>query len=294
MDVFEELNTFRVLAREGTITGAANALGVAPSAVSRRLKALEDRLGTQLVGRDTRRLVLTAYGQRYLRGAERVLADLDALEESVREASGTISGAIRVTAPLSFGVSALPDVLSAFMTQHPAVEIDLDLSDTAQDLVGGGFDLALRIGTLASSSLVARKLCEVPFALTASPDFAEARGPFRTPSELEGLPILAYSGAPRGEVVSWRDGTEEGQVRLRPVLQANNGDLLTALAERGLGIAFGPRFIAKAGIDAGRLTEILPGTDWPGAALYAVRPPSDHVPARLRALIDHLAEALGR
>jgi DNA-binding transcriptional LysR family regulator len=282
-----------VLAREGTVTAAAHALSVAPSAVSRRLKAIEERLGVELVRRDTRRSDLTSAGRTYLEGAERVLGALDALEEGLRAEAGTIAGVIRVTAPLSFGLSVLPDALSGFMAAHPAVRLDLHLTDEAVDILGEGFDLALRIGALASSSLVARRLCAVPFAACASPSFVAERGPFRSPHDLEGLPGLVYTRTPRAEVLSWTGpGGEEGSASLAPVLRADNGDLLAMLAARGHGVTCEPRFILAGHIERGELIELFPDHAWPSLDLFAVRPPGAHVPARLRALIDHLARAL--
>ncbi|WP_031550031.1 LysR family transcriptional regulator [Parvularcula oceani] len=292
MDSFEDMQTFRLLAREGTITAAAEAMGVAPSAVSRRLKALEARLGAQLVRRDSRRLLLTAAGRTYLRGAERLLRDLDALEDGLRAEGGRIAGTVRMTAPLSFGLYALPDVLSGFLEAHPEVDVDLNLSDDAVDLVGEGYDLALRIGALSSSSLIAKRLCSVPFALCASPEFIEREGPFRTPHDLAGLPGLVYSNVARGELVSWTGPGEPGQAALRPRVATNNGDLAAELAARGHGLVCEPRFVLAPAIEAGRLVELFADHEWPSLDLHVLYPPGGPMPARLRALIDHLAAAL--
>ncbi|MEM9810828.1 MAG: LysR family transcriptional regulator [Pseudomonadota bacterium] len=292
MDAARDMATFQVLARTGTISAAAHELGVAPSAVSRRLKALEARLGIELVRRSTRALVLTPAGEAYLARAKDLLKSIDALEEQMRDESLGVSGPIRMSAPMSFGLCALPRIIDQFLSDHPAITLDLDLRDTNVDLVREGFDLALRIGALQPSSLIARKLSDIPFATAASPDFIEAQGPFETPEDLDGVPGLVYVNAVRSDVITWTqaDGSE-GRAQLERAVMANNGDMLADLAARGHGVYHCPRFILDRRIKAGDLVELFPGTDWPSTALHVLWPPTKHLPARVRMLIDALAEA---
>lgn len=292
MDAARDMATFQVLARTGTISAAAHELGVAPSAVSRRLKALEARLGIELVRRSTRAMVLTPAGETYLERSKELLRSIDSLEEQMREESLGVAGTIRVAAPLSFGVCALPDIMSDFLTAHPDVKLDLDLRDDQVDIVREGFDIALRIGTLTASTLIAKKLCDIDFSAWASPAFVERHGPFASPRALEGLPGMIYANAQRSDLVHFIDDDgEEERVMLSREVTANNGDMLAALAVRAHGIYACPRFIVQKYIDSGELVELFPDVTWPGTALYAVWPPTKHLPARVRALIDALSAA---
>jgi DNA-binding transcriptional LysR family regulator len=292
MDAARDMTTFQILARTGTISAAAHELGVAPSAVSRRLKALEQRLGIELVRRSTRALVLTPAGEAYLERSKALLESIDALEETMREESLGVAGRIRLTAPLSFGLCALPDVIDGFLKAHAAVSIDLDLRDDQADLVREGFDLALRIGELQASTLIARKLATIPTAACASPDFIAEHGPFERPEDLEGLPGLVYANRNRSDLLTLPGANgEERRIALERGVVANNGDFLAALAARGHGVYCCPRFILASHIESGALVELFPEEDWPETALYAVWPPTKHQPARVRALIDYIAAA---
>jgi DNA-binding transcriptional LysR family regulator len=194
---------------------------------------------------------------------------------------------------MSFGLLTLPDILDEFLTAYPQVSLDVCLSDTKEDLVAGGFDLALRIGELSASSLIARRLCDIPFAMCASPDFVACHGPFESPRDLSGLPGVIYANADSPGLSRWQgpDGTS-GTVMLSQAFRANNGDFMRELAVRGVGALCEPRFILDPALKAGQLVEILPDHDWGQVGLYAVYPPTNHMTARLRALIDFLSERL--
>jgi len=284
--------TFQVLARTGTISAAAHEIGVAPSAVSRRLKALEARLGIELVRRSTRAMVLTPAGEAYLARSKELLTSIDALEEEMREEALGVAGTIRLAAPLSFGLCALPDIVSPFLNEHPDVALDLDLRDDQVDLVREGFDLALRIGQLAPSTLIAKKLTDIPVTLHASPAFVEEHGPFHKPENLEGLPGMIYANLQRADLLTYTDpnGTE-GKVMLSRAVTSNNGDILARLAAKSHGLYCCPKFITRSLVETGELVEVLPEMTWPEVALYAVWPPTKHLPARVRAFIDTVADA---
>ncbi|MEM0929467.1 MAG: LysR family transcriptional regulator [Pseudomonadota bacterium] len=284
--------TFQVLARTGTISAAAHELGVAPSAVSRRLKALEARLGIELVRRSTRAMVLTSAGEAYLAKATELLKSIDALEEQMRDESLGASGQIRLAAPLSFGLCSLTGPLDQFLKEHPEISLDLDLRDATVDLVKDGFDLALRIGELPPSTLIAKKLCDIPSATCASPEFIERHGPFERPQDLDGLPGLSYVNRARNDVLDWvdADGTQQ-KIHFKRVISANNGDMLAALAARGHGIYWAPTFIMEKGLKSGDLVALFPEVAWPTTALHAIWPPTGHLPQRVRLLIDFLAKA---
>lgn len=293
MDRFEDMTVFQVLARTGTISAAATELGLAPSAVSRRLKALEDRLGSQLVQRTTRQLMLTPAGEAYLAGARTILSQLEELEGGLQAGSGVLRGPIRATAPLSFGLIVLPDILDAFMRQHPDVDLDLHLTDARVDLVAEGYDFALRIGQPGSDSLIARRLCPIDLCVCGAPAFLRQHPNLRDPAQIEGLPAGVYTNSPQGNI--WGYAAADGKtasVVMRTAFRASNGDLLRELAIRGHGLIMVPRFIVAEALQAGTLTEVLSDVSWPVYHLHAVYPPTAHMPARLRALIDFLAQRL--
>lgn len=292
MDSARDMATFQVLARTGTISAAAHEIGVAPSAVSRRLKALEARLGIELVRRSTRAMVLTPAGEAYLERSKELLSSIDALEEEMREEALGVAGAIRLAAPLSFGVCALPPVVSPFLNEHPDVSLELDLRDDQVDLIREGFDLALRIGELAPSTLIAKKLNDIPTGVYASPAFVAKHGPFEKPLDLEGVPGMIYANVQRADVLNFTnsDGSE-GKVMLDRAVTSNNGDILAELAAKSHGVYCCPTFITRSLVASGDLVEILGDTRWPAVALYAVWPPTKHLPARVRTFIDAIAGA---
>ena len=294
MDRFEDMRCFVRVAELQSVTRAAEALNLAPSAVSRRLKELEARLGAQLLSRTTRRMSLTEAGQVYFRRCQRILADVEEAEAEVGDERHGLSGELRLAAPLSFGLSHLTPILCAFAAAHPALRIDLDLSDRVVDLVGDGFDLALRIGALRDSSLIARKLCDVRMIACASPAFLEEHGMPEGPEALRALPALCYAGSERPDIWRYRDidGTERSvQVPIR--MRATNGEFLCEAAVAGLGVALQPSFIAHRALERDALRAVVPEVAWNGLALHAVYPETRHLSAKTRAFIDFARARLG-
>lgn len=289
MDRFEDLRTFVAVAEEHSITGAARALDRAPSAVSRRVTEFETRLGAQLLVRTTRRVTLTAAGESLLARARTILADLDEAETGVSEDSQALSGTLRIGAPLSFGLAHLMPLLNAFMLEHPALLVELDLDDRKVDLVAQRLDLAIRIGELTDLSLRSRTLGEAKLLLAASPAWWEAHDKPSAPDELEGANALCYANLDRPGRWAWKqaDGTR-GELQLEPRLSATNGDALVQAAIAGLGLVRLPDFIVNAALEAGKLVALLPDHSWGEVGVHAVYPDTRHVPARTRTLIDHL------
>ncbi|MEM1385696.1 MAG: LysR family transcriptional regulator [Pseudomonadota bacterium] len=293
MDRFEDMRCFLQVVDQGSVTRAAEAMSIAPSAVSRRIKELEARLGAQLLARTTRRMSLTEAGQTFYDRAARLLAELEEAEAEVSDATRALAGTLRVAVPLTFGVMHLAPIFAAFADEHEALRMDLDFSDRQVDLVGEGFDLAVRIGNLRDSSLIARKLCDVQMMVCAAPDFLDRHGRPADPQALSAWPGLCYQGSERLDI--WRyqsaDG-ETGSVQMDVRMRANNGTMLSRAAEQGLGVAMQPSFIVEEGLAAGRLEQILAAYRWPDIAIYAVYPQTRHLSAKARALIDHLRVAL--
>ena len=291
MDRFTALATFVCVADTGSISGAAERLEVAKSAVSRRLRDLETHLGVELLHRTTRHLALTPSGEAFYHRARRLLADLDEAEEAVTREHGELTGTLRVAAPLSFGLMHLQPAVAAFMTMHPGVEFDLDLDDRESDLVGEGFDLGLRLAQLPDSTLIARKLAPIRNVAVASPDYLARRGTPTHPADLADHDCLVYSNVPESRVWGYHDARGRWQsVRGRRRLRVNNGDFLREAAIAGAGVAIEPTFIVHRAVADGRLVPILTDVAWPEIGAYAVYPQTRHLSARVRAFIDFLAE----
>jgi DNA-binding transcriptional LysR family regulator len=294
MDRFEDMRCFVQVADHGSVTRAAESMGIAPSAVSRRLKELELRLGVQLLARTTRRMSMTEAGQIFCDRARRILADVDEAEAEVSDASRVLAGQLRVAAPLTFGVQHLSPLVTDFIAANPDLMVDLDLSDRIVDLVGEGFDLAVRIGSLRDSTLVARKLCDVRMAVAASPGFLDRHGRPGRPEEMRDWPALGYTGSERPDI--WRftrpDGTD-GSVQMTLRMRANNGTVLSSAAASGMGVVLQPSFILADALESGALETVLTDHTWPDIAIYAVYPQTRHLSAKARAFIDYLRERIG-
>lgn len=294
MDRFEDLRCFVQVVDQGSVTGAAQALRLAPSAVSRRIKELEARLGTQLLVRTTRRMSLTDAGRSFHDRATRILADLEEAEAEVSDAQAALGGRLRVAAPATFGVAHLTPILVDFMREHPGVEVDIDFSDRLADLVAEGFDLAIRIGTLRDSSLIAGKIADVADVVCAAPALIAEMGRPARPEDLSAWPALCYTGIERPDIWRWRgpDGSS-GAVQMQVRMRANNGGVLRDAAIAGMGLVRGPSFIVWKAIERGQLVPLLTGHRWNELAIYTVYPPTRHLSARARAFIDFVRRRIG-
>jgi DNA-binding transcriptional LysR family regulator len=274
----------------GAFARAAERVGISKSIISRRVARLEEQLGARLLTRTAQGTQPTDVGQAYYERAANVIAELDAAREVVAEAVTQVSGPVRLTAPLSFGTLHLAGALADFAVAHPRVELDISFDDRVVDLIAGGFDLAVRIGNLADSSLIARRIAPVRRHMLASPGYLKARGTPAHPRDLGSHDLLVY-----GYGEKWRfrvDGRWE-YVRGQPRMRSNNGEMLREAACAGLGICILPSFIAGPAIGAGRLELLLPEFPLEDGALYAVMPPGRATTARVRALVEFLAERFG-
>lgn len=293
MDRFAEAEIFVHTVDAGTITAAGKALSLDKSVVSRRIKALEQRLGASLLNRSTRTLSLTDAGRSYYQRAQGLLRSWHDMEDEASGAECALAGPIRIAAPLSFGLSQLGPALIEFQQTHPNIRLDVDFSDRKIDLIADGFDIAVRIGRLDDSAMIARKLGDVRMVCAASPDWLVENGPIETIDDLRGAPELRYGLMPgKGWAYRGRDGAR-GTVQLDPLMRASNGDFLRDAAIAGFGIVIEPDFILCDAVRSGQLVPILPDYVFDAPSVYAVWPPTRHMPRRVRALVDALSARFG-
>ena len=287
-DLVDVLAFVRVV-ETGSFARAAERMGLSKPVLSRRVARLEEQLGARLLTRTARGAHATDIGQSYYARAANILVELEAAQEVVAEAVTQVAGPVRLSAPLSFGIMYLADALADFAKLHARVELDVEYDDSTVDLAGGGYDLAVRIGKLADSSLIARRIAPVRKVAVASPTYLEARGRPERPSDLTAHDILIYAN----EQWRFRVGNRWETVRAPVRMRANNGELLRAAAAAGLGVCLLPSFIAAPALEAGTLEPILLDYPLEEGALYAVMPPGRATTARVRALVDFLVKRFG-
>ncbi|CCE11980.1 putative transcriptional regulatory protein, LysR family [Bradyrhizobium sp. STM 3843] len=293
LDRLTGLEVMSKIAGTGSLSAAARTLGISQTMVTKHLAALESRLGTKLFHRTTRRLAITDDGRRYLELAERVLGDFEAAEAAVAADRVEPRGLLRLNVPLVFGVRQIAPRLAEFARLHPGVTVDLGLNDRLVDLAEEGWDLAIRIGTLRDSSLIARRLAPCRMVICAAPAYLAAHGTPRSSAELAEHNCLGYTLAQAG-AGRWRMGSGNAgvEVTVSGNLRANNGDALLAAAIAGQGIIYQPTFIVADALRSGELVPIrleLPTSDV--LAVHAVYLPDRSPSAKVRAFIDFLAGA---
>ncbi|WP_083469077.1 LysR family transcriptional regulator [Methylobacterium variabile] len=278
------MQIFVRVAALGSFSAAARVLGLSQSGVTKHVAALEDRLGARLLHRSTRRLTLTEAGRRYLEACERILAEIDEADAAAGADAVDVRGTLRLNVPVSFGVLVVAPTLAAFGAAHPGLSVDLGLNDRPVDLIEEGWDMALRIGHLRESSLVARALASCRLVVCAAPSYLAARGRPRRPADLTGHNCLGYTLASTG---GWRFA--EGTVPVCGTLQASNGAALVAAATAGLGVIYQPTFLVGQALRSGALVALDLGSPIPSLPLHAVMPPGRRPPAKVRAFVDFAA-----
>jgi DNA-binding transcriptional LysR family regulator len=291
MDRFENMNAFIRVVETGSISGAADRLGVAKSAVSRRLKELEEHLGVELFHRTTRRMNLTDTGRAFYHQSVRILDDVLEAELATSQAHAELKGSLKIALPSTFGLMHMGPAINEFLQAHPQIEFDLDFNDRKVDLMQEGFDLAIRIANLPDSSLIARRFAPVHTILCASPDYLERMGTPMTPEDLSGHQCLVYSLLQDYEHWTLTDaGGKVFKAKIHPYLKATTGEFLKDAAVAGQGIILVPTFVAYQEIESGALMPILRDYKTPSVSAYAIYPQTRYISRRVRTFVDFLVE----
>ncbi len=294
MDRLDAMRLFVRVAERGNFSAIAQEMGVARSVVTRQIAALESHLQVKLLARSTRRLSLTSGGAAYLEKCRVILNLIDSAESDLAGERQVLRGPIRLSLPLSFGVRHLAPLLLEFATEHPEVTLNADYSEQRSNLFEEGIDLAVRIASRLAPGDVARRIGTSRMCVVASPDYLARHGVPRHPDELIHHECLAYTGNPNPLLWEFLIDERPRGFPVRGRLQAGNGDVLLQAAVAGFGITCAPAFICAAALRSGQVREIL--ADFPQAELgiHALLPGNRLVPQRVRALIEFLAERIGR
>jgi DNA-binding transcriptional LysR family regulator len=300
MDKLKQLESFVSVATRGSLTAAANAEGVAPAIMGRRLDALEERLGVKLLIRTTRRITLTHEGSAFLEDCQRIIADVTNAEASVSAGGVKAAGHLRITAPAGFGRRHVAPLVPKFRELHPDVTISLNLSDRVVDIAGEGFDCAVRVGDMPDSSLVSVRMADNRRLCVATPAYLKRHGTPKTPADLSRFHCLTLS-SDASQTRGWAfklpgtkgPGAEGGDVTyLKPAgpLDCSDGQVLHDWCLAGYGIAWRSIWEVENEIAAGRLIAVLEDFAAPPNGIYAVFPQRKHLPLRVRLWIDFIKE----
>jgi len=292
---FEAMAIFAKVVEQRSFASAAQDLALSKATVSKAVSRLEERLGTRLFNRTSRRLALTDAGQRLSERAIRLLADGEEAETEALAQSVVPRGLVRFAVPMTFGVKKIAPLLPAFLEQYPEVSIDLHLSDATVDLIGEGFDLALRIARLPDSSLIARRLCAIPRYTVAAPSYLKRYGRPTHPMHLAEHKCFGYAYLATAGVWHYTNAAgEQASVRPAGQLRVNNGEAVLPAVIAGLGIADLPDFIIGDAMASGQVEVILKGWTQAEGAMHLVMPPGGPRPARVEVLADFLVRELAK
>jgi DNA-binding transcriptional LysR family regulator len=288
MDKLRRMQIFKTVAEVGQFTQAAQNLGVSKSAVSQAIADLETYLGSRLIIRDNRNFKLTETGHDYYKNCARILSDINKLEEEMQTKKVELDGRINMTAPITYGVQVLSPILAEFLKENPQIDLSLTLSESNIDLVQAGLDIAIRIGVLTDSALIARKLSSVRLILCASPDFIAEHGRIESLDDLNSRNCFKYRWTPKWKFT--KDG-KTTTISPKGSVISDSGEALMQLAIGGNGVCFLPDFIVGKALADGQLVEVLPDFQGHSLPIQAVFQSNRHMPARVRGLIDFMAEA---
>lgn len=291
MDKFQEMRAFACVVEAGSFVRAADVLNLSKTVVSRLVADLEERIGVRLLHRTTRRLSMTQEGEVFYDRCRDLLAGVQEAEAEITAHAGEAIGQLRINVPVTFGIMHLAPLWPVFMQRHPKVMLDVTLSDRTVDLVEEGYDLAVRIARLPSSSLVSRELTSTRLVLCASPEYLARHGSPQHPSELAQHAVMAYTLTAMGDVWPFEGPGGAVQVKVQPRMLTNSGDTCCAAALAHQGLVLQPTFMVGTHLKAGTLVEVMPQFRSLDLGVYAVYPSRKHVTPKVRVLIDFLAHA---
>ena len=293
MDRLTSMAVFVRTVERGGFAAAASELGLSPTMTGLHVRALEERLGARLLNRTTRRQSLTEVGRRYYERCKQILADIEAAEGDAMDLLSAPRGRLRITAPISFGTHALTPAIIDYLALYPEVEVDLSLNDRVIDLVDEGYEIALRVGALEDSSLIARKLAPYRLLLCASPDYLRRRGIPRQVEDLANHNCLSFVYARSGYEWRFTGPKGESEVTIRGRFQTNNGDALRLAARRGLGIILQPAALLAEDIASGALVPLLAQHVPPSFPMHIVSLPDRWPTPKVRSFVDFVVERFG-
>jgi len=294
MERLQGLELFVAIAELQSFSKAAERFGISKSHASKQLRKLEDRLGMQLLHRTTRRMALTEVGKVFHERCKQILTELEEVELSMGQIQHEPRGLLRVNVPMSFGTRYLAGLFAEFAASYPMLHIDLELSDRRVDVLAEGFDLVLRTGLLEDSTLLVRKIAPVKTFVCASPSYLSQHGEPKHPSELKKHQCLLYQYSTSGNVWSFVGDEGPVQIRVQGRFRTNNGDALREALLHGVGICYLPEFMVCEDLRSGRLKALFPDWQHREIFLWAVYPPSRHLSAKVRLLVDLLLKRFSK
>ncbi|MCH1782700.1 LysR family transcriptional regulator [Psychrobacter glaciei] len=293
MDRIDAMRTFVAVVNEGSFSKAATTTQLSPQLVSKYIAKLEEQLHTRLLNRTTRKVSVTEAGSQYFIHAQQILLSIDEMEAQLGGLQQLPKGILRISAPVSFALKHMAKLITDFQVRYPSVTVDLQLSDRKVDIVEEGFDVALRIGQLESSSLIAKKIAPIRVVLCASPDYLNIHGTPKRLEDLEAHRYLHYSYMnidTKGQVFKY---LKAKQLKESSVFRSNNGDVLVEAAIEGAGLVLQPTFIASKALNAGKLVIVLPEYEPTPIGLYAIYAHRKLLPHKIRCFIDFMADYYG-
>jgi DNA-binding transcriptional LysR family regulator len=288
MDVFSAIPVFVAVVECGSFSLAAEKLGVTKSAVSKRISQLEAKLGIQLLQRTTRSLSLTEAGEQYFDYARNALTIANEGEDAISMLQEQPQGILRLNVPMVFGRLHIAPMIPKFLQDNPKIKVEMMMDDKVVDLISGSFDIAIRIGKLPDSSLIAKRIAPCHSVLCASPDYLKKHGTPITPSDLAHHNCLSYSYFQAGS--EWRFKGQEGMISVVPKGNycVNNSEALFEGLLAGLGVCQMPTFIVGSAIEQGKLISLMPHYELPKHAIYAMLPERKHIPAKISIFLTYL------
>ena len=288
MDRIDAMRAFVAVVTDGSFSNAANTLNLSPQLVSKYVSKLEEQLNIRLLNRTTRKVSLTEAGSHYFVHAQQILLSIDDMASQLGGLQLLPKGILRISAPVSFALKHMAKLITDFQARYPSVTVDLQLSDRKVDIIEEGFDIALRIGQLESSSLIAKKIAPIRVVLCASPDYLKIHGTPKRLEDLETHRYLHYSYMnidTKGQIFKY---LKAKQLKESSVFRSNNGDVLVEAAIEGAGLVFQPTFIVSHALNAGKLVVVLPEHEPSAIGLYAVYAHRKLLPHKVRCFIDFM------